>query len=192
MNPNETRPRPGQDDASATADGGPGNIDQIRDIIFGTQMRDYDRRFAQLEERLLRDSTELREELSRRVTALEDYMRREVDTLVQKLAGEGRTRTAQLQELGSGVEQLGQKTERRFGEFGEEVSQAHRDLRGDLARLASSASEELQRRAGELAAQIKREADELHTRKTDRAALGALFAEMAARLAEEFRRPNDA
>ena len=29
-----------------------GNVDKIRDILFGSQMRDYDRRFSTLEERL--------------------------------------------------------------------------------------------------------------------------------------------
>jgi predicted transcriptional regulator len=69
---------------------------------------------------------------------------------------------------------------------------AQRELRGELARQGASLAEELQRRAYELNAAIKREADELHARKADRAALGALFADLAQRLADEFRKPNDA
>jgi hypothetical protein len=34
------------------ADSGAGNIDKIRDILFGSNMRDYEQRFARLEEAL--------------------------------------------------------------------------------------------------------------------------------------------
>ena len=178
----------------AGTDGGSpgGNIDQIRDIIFGTQMRDYDRRFAQLEERLLKDSADLREELGRRYSALEDYIRREIDAVGERLLAEQRTRTAALQELGGGLEQLNRTADRRLSELGEEVARGQRELRADLSRQATSLTEDLQRRSTELSGSLKRESDELHTRKVDRAALGALFAEVAARLADELRRPNEA
>ncbi len=168
-----------------------GNIDQIRDIIFGAQMRDYDRRFAQLEERLLKDSADLREELRNRLNSLEEFMRRELDSLSERITGEQRNRNSQVQELGGSLEQLGRTTERRFSDTGEELARSQRDLRGELARHATGFSEELQRRTGELGAALKREADELHARKADRAALGALFADLAQRLAEEFRQPDD-
>ncbi len=38
-----------------------GKVDRIRDILFGSQMRDYDGRFQKLEERLTREADELRE-----------------------------------------------------------------------------------------------------------------------------------
>ncbi len=162
-----------------------GNIDQIRDIIFGAQMRDYDRRFAQLEERLLKDSSDLREELRQRHASLEEYIRREMDSLSERITGEQRGRTTQLQEVGSALENVNRTMERRFQEGGEEVARAQRDLRGELARHAANFAEELNRRSAELSGALKREADELHTRKADRAALGGLFADLAARLADD-------
>jgi gas vesicle protein len=168
-------------------DTAPGNIDQIRDIIFGAQMRDYDRRFAQLEERLLKDSADLRDEMRNRYTSLEEFIRREIESLSERIAGEQRNRTGQVQELGGALEQLSRTADRRFTETGEELTRGQRDLRGELARHASGFSEELQRRVNELNSALKRETDELHTRKADRAALGALFADLAQRLADEFR-----
>lgn len=174
----------------AGANGGaPGsNIDQIRDIIFGTQMKDYDRRFAQLEERLLKDSADLREELSRRYTTLEEFIRREIDALSDRLVAEQRSRTASLQELGGALEQANRNAERRMAELGEESARGQRELRADLSRQTVSLTEDIQRRSTELSGSLKRESDELHTRKVDRAALGAMFADVAARLAEEFRK----
>lgn len=178
-----TRPENG------TNGGAPGsNIDQIRDIIFGTQMKDYDRRFTQLEERLLKDSADLREELSRRYAALEDYIKREIDALGDRLVAEQRSRTTSLQELGGALEQLNRSSDRRMNEMSEETARTNRELRADLSRQASSLTEDIQRRSTELSGSLKRESDELHTRKVDRAALGAMFAEVAARLADEFRK----
>ena len=179
----------GQDPADTN--GGPGNIDQIRDIIFGAQMRDYDRRFLQLEERLLKDSADLREELGRRHTALEAYIRREIEALSERLVAEQRSRAGQIEAVTGNLDQLGRHVDGRFGEAGEETNRAHRELRGELVRQATEFDTQLQRRSSEFGAALKREADELHTRKADRAMLGALFADLAARLAEELKRPND-
>ena len=41
---------------------GAGNLDKVRDLIFGGQMRDYDRKFARLEERLAKETADLRDE----------------------------------------------------------------------------------------------------------------------------------
>src|SRR5262245_36278718 len=38
---------------------GGASLDKVRDILFGVQMRDYERRFARLEERLLKDTSDL-------------------------------------------------------------------------------------------------------------------------------------
>ncbi len=170
----------------------PGDITQIRDIIFGAQMRDYDRRFQQLEERLLKDSADLKEELSRRYASLEGYIKREIEALGERISAEQRSRGAALMELGGTVEQLGRTTDRRFTETAEEALKGQRELRGELTRQSVEFGEELSRRTGELGAALKRETDELHTRKVDRATLGALFADLAGRLAEEFNRPHGA
>ena len=45
-----------------TLDSEAGNVDKIREILFGGQMRAYDRRFTRLEERLAKESADLREE----------------------------------------------------------------------------------------------------------------------------------
>src|ERR1700749_3579611 len=46
--------------------GGAGNVDKIRDILFGSQMRDYESRFARLEEALVKETAEIRETSRRR------------------------------------------------------------------------------------------------------------------------------
>jgi hypothetical protein len=55
--------------------GGAGNVDKIRDILFGSQMRDYESRFARLEETLIKETLEIRETSRRRFDQLEEGIR---------------------------------------------------------------------------------------------------------------------
>ena len=41
------------------------NVDKIRDILFGSNMREYEKRFARLEERLTKSSDALRDDLKK-------------------------------------------------------------------------------------------------------------------------------
>src|SRR5438105_13983391 len=61
--------------------GGAGNVDKIRDILFGTQMRDYESRFARLEETLIKETLEIRETNRRKFEQLETFIRKEFDAV---------------------------------------------------------------------------------------------------------------
>ena len=61
--------------------GGGGNVDKIRDILFGSQMRDYESRFARLEETLVKENAEIRETNRRRFEQLEAFVRKEFDSI---------------------------------------------------------------------------------------------------------------
>jgi len=52
------------------------NVDKIRDILFGSQMRDYDKRFGRLEDRLIKDAESLREEMKKRFETLEAFVQK--------------------------------------------------------------------------------------------------------------------
>ena len=65
-----------------------GNLDKVRDLLFGGQMRDYDRKFARLEERLVKETADLREEVKRRLSALETYMKAELESQSDRIRAE--------------------------------------------------------------------------------------------------------
>src|SRR5438094_3400039 len=54
------------------------NLDKVRDILFGAQLRDSDRRFSRLEETLAKQVTELREESRKRLDSLEAFLKKEL------------------------------------------------------------------------------------------------------------------
>ena len=59
------------------------SIRKIRDILFGAQARDYERKFATLEEQLLKESADLRNDLKRRFDSLELYIKKEVEAITE-------------------------------------------------------------------------------------------------------------
>jgi len=75
------------------------NVDKIRDILFGSNMREYEKRFARLEERLNKSSEALREDLKKRFDSLESYVREELESLGQRLKAEKSERADSLKEL---------------------------------------------------------------------------------------------
>src|SRR5579862_2994368 len=68
--------------------GGAGNVDKIRDILFGSQMRDYEARFVRLEEALVKETMEIRETNRRRFDQIEAYMRKEFEAVQARFKSE--------------------------------------------------------------------------------------------------------
>lgn len=62
-----------------------GNIDQIRDIIFGAQTRDYDNRFYKIESDLAMLQQETRDRLDQFKVAMAADLRAAVEVLDKKL-----------------------------------------------------------------------------------------------------------
>lgn len=168
-----------------------GNVDKIRDLLFGAQMRDYDKRFARLEERLLKESGELREETRQRFDALESFLKNELAALSDRIKSEARQRDERDDELSRQLQDTAKNIERKFGQFDDQTAQAQRELRQQLLEQSKALSEEIRRKHDELAAKLAREADELRNEKTDRAALADLFTELALRLNNQFRLPGE-
>jgi hypothetical protein len=80
--PSQPSPSSGQDSAS------PDSLEKVRDILFGAQMRDNERRFAHLEEGLLKESADLREETGSRFDTLENFIKQEIAALSDRVKAE--------------------------------------------------------------------------------------------------------
>ncbi|MEO7965246.1 MAG: hypothetical protein ABIT38_15170 [Gemmatimonadaceae bacterium] len=171
--------------SSAARDSEGGNVDKIRDILFGAQMRDYDRRFSSLEDRLLQEAATLRDEVARRLSAADQFVRNELDDLSSRLTTEQRERTQALREAMDALTTVNRELSERIAALAEQSAQQHRELRQALAEQHRTLDDEGGRRHQELATAIRRESADLRNAKTDRTALAAMFAEFAHRLSIE-------
>lgn len=174
-----------------TADlSGGGNIDKIRDILFGVQMRDYEKRFARLEERLIKEAADLRDETRKRFDALELYIKQEFEALTERVTVEQNTRGEAVETLSLGITDTARAFEKRTAQMDEQSSKSQRELRQQILDQSKSLNDEIRQKYEELTAALQREAAELRTDKTDRSALAALFTEVAMRLNNDFKIPG--
>jgi hypothetical protein len=168
-----------------------GNVDKIREILFGGQMRDYDKRFSRLEERLIRESTELREENRKAVEALETFVKKELEALIGRLQNEQQSREGSIQSVTRELHDTARTLETRLAQFDNQTTSAHRDLREQILNQSKALNEEMRRRYEDVSSLIEREVSGLNNQKTDRAALSSLFTELAMRLNQDFNLPEN-
>ncbi|MDR2945473.1 MAG: hypothetical protein LBV79_01825 [Candidatus Adiutrix sp.] len=69
-------------------------MDQVREILFGAQLKDMEVRFKRQEERFLREIHEVKDSLKTRLDSLENFMKSEVASLLERLKSEQEEREA--------------------------------------------------------------------------------------------------
>ena len=169
---------------------GVGSLDKIRDILFGAQARDFDKRFARLEERLTKESSDLRESVKRHFDSLENYIKQEFESLTQRLKTEQNERAEAVQGISQDMKNSAIALEKRIGQLDDDLARGQRELRQQILDQSKSLSEDIRHKHEEVSAALERDSRELREDKAGRAALAALFTEMAMRLNNEFRIPE--
>jgi exonuclease VII large subunit len=167
-----------------------GNIDKIREILFGVQMRDNEKRFSRIEERLLKESADLREDTKKRFEALESFVRSEFEALANRLKSEQQTRDESVQGLARSLQETGKALEKKLAQFDEQTTHSQRELRQQILDQSKQLNDEIRQKHNELQSLLEREVAELGHAKTDRASLAALFTEVSLRLNNEFKIPG--
>jgi hypothetical protein len=186
-------------DESQTGPGGE-NLDKVRDILFGAQLRDSDRRFVRMEETFTRQVTELREENRKRLDQLEGFVKKELQSLVDRLKAEQGQRGEALKAIGQDIK--GEQSARNEALKGiaqelrdttksiteqlraaeERASESQRELRQEILDLSKGLRDEVQQASTTAVTTAQRATEQLRDEKADRAALADLFTEMAMRL----------
>jgi hypothetical protein len=161
------------------------NVDQIREILFGAQMREYDQRFAQLEERLARETSELKADVRRRLDSFEAYTRQEVESLSDRQNTERSERRESLDRISRGLTEATHGLEKRVVQTEEQMSKGLRELRQSMMDHHRNLADELMQCVGKAEALQNRRLEELRAGAMDRLALASLLAEVASRIRGE-------
>ena len=95
---------------TTAADGSPGkssaeSIDQVRDLLFGAQMRAFDSQMNSMSERFAKENAEMRSEFDRRVAELQQKL--------EKTAAELESKKLDAAFLSSGLSELAKKVGER-------------------------------------------------------------------------------
>ena len=162
-----------------------GSLDKVRDILFGAQVRDADRRFARLEERIAKESADLKEDLKKRLSVLEQFVKHEVESLAERLKAESEARTDTAKDLSSELRNAAKASEKKFSQIDDQIARVQRELRQQLLDTHQKISDEVQRQGQDLVSRLARESADLRNEKLDRAALAAMLTEVAMRLTDD-------
>lgn len=178
--------------------------ERLRDILFGTKMEEYERRFTDLRreiDRVLNDlrqardaMEEFREAQRERIDAVERELRQSHEDLtreVERVRGQGPIlqqlipQTRQLQLLVNGINQ-------EVGDLRGSLVRENQDLRAlrstieqyrdQYERSLDTLKREKRQAEDELKEELRRVADRLDDQKTDRKVLAAILIELATRL----------
>jgi hypothetical protein len=161
------------------------SVDKIRDILFGHQMRDYDKRFTRLEDRLLSEIKELREATSKQLESVEAFIKKEIELLNQQLAAEQEQNAKAAKALSKDLESNIRTISRRIEKMVEKQRKDSQDLRQQLLEQTKNLSEQIRNKHRESSQALQNNVADLRAEKMDRSALSQMFVEMAVRMSDE-------
>ena len=147
-----------------------GNVDQIREILFGAHIRDYEQRFSDLEKRLNQNFERLSNDFEKRLERVNAYAKREIDRLTEQFKSERKDRIAENRQGLKELEELTNQVETWFAEVEEQFDVESRELRATLLEQND-----------ELALMIQETRDSADGKLTSEE-LAQLFSDIAARL----------
>lgn len=162
-------------DQSGAPDELEGNVDQIRQILFGGQMRDYEKRFAEMESRLTKTIKQLSNGLEKRIERLDTFAKRELEKITEQVKSERKTRADDDKQTVKQVDNLGKQVEGWFAEVEEQMEAEARELRSSFEQMSSS---------------VLGEAKDLANAKLDREDLADVLSEVALRLKKDLKLPK--
>jgi hypothetical protein len=155
------------------------SVDKLRDLLVGNQMHDYDRRFANLEERFLERFREIESETARNLNAFESNAKKQVDSLAAQMRDEKDQRAEGDKENERALRDQNQVLEKRIRLLSDQLSQLDRDISDRLTHEAQSLREEIKQKTADIRQTIERMFAELSNVKTDRTLLASVFVEVA-------------
>ena len=167
-----------------------GNVDQIREILFGGQMRDFDQRFLDLEKQLVNQITRMSRDIEKRIERLDTYTRREVDKLTEQIKTEKKDRIADTKQGAADLKGLTQQVETWFAEVEEQFETDSRELRDALHQQGEDLATQIREARDELTESLTSETRSLSDSKLAREDLAGLLSEVSLRLTKDFKLPK--
>lgn len=142
-------------------------MEQVRDLLFGTEMRALDRRVQRIEERMSREITALRSDLKQRLDSIQRELSSEVERLAQGLSDLKSDRSQSAEAAMARVQESAEAVETRLEDLRIEASAAHEELRltaledgRDIRAEVAAARTEDQKRLARVFAHLARFMDE--------------------------------
>ena len=176
------------------------SMNQVRDLLFGTQLRDIETRFQRQEARFQREVNDAKEALKARLDSLENFMRSETASLVHRINTETAERDAALKtEQKDRIEALNtlagniiaaEKTfERRVAALSGTLDNAEQEIRKLMQAETNNLNNKIDEKYAAALNVISETASHIRQDMVYRSTFSNMFTEMAVKLGNQW--PGD-
>lgn len=159
-----------------------GSVDKIRDILFGNQMRDFQRRFSQMEDHFAKATQDLRDETYKRLETLEKFFQKEQDTLKDRIKSEANQRENDDKKLQDDLKNTASSLKKDLSSAEEKFLELTSELRQQLLDQSKTLSKDIQHKHEQTSKMVHSTANGLDDAKLDRSTLSEYLIEMAMRI----------
>ncbi len=166
----------------APAGPAPESIEQVRDLLFGGQMRMVDARIQSLDERLAHETSALRADFDRQIGDLDGSIKKELARVSERLVAERTKRVEDLKALNAELRESLKMLEKRHQSLEEAAGLADAELRDHLVKQAATFSNDLARTSDRISGELDRITTALQNEKLDSAAIVAGLTDLAGKL----------
>lgn len=171
-----------QNQSEMSPDNAAGNVDKIREILFGGQMRDYEQRFAELEKRLTKKIETITGNFEKRLERLQTQTKREVGKLSEQVKDERKARREEGSQQARDMKGLAEQVETWAVELEEQIESETELMRGLMKEQVEELNALIDQAHGELSKSFSAEARELADSRVARDDLATILTDVAARL----------
>lgn len=168
-----------------------GNVTKIREILFGSQMREYEKHILSLEQRLNRETQRLHDDIMKRIDALETFCKEELAAQQQRSKAEKGERTEAVKEISLELRDLGKAVAMRLDQMDEDSSKNQSEFRSRILEQSKKLSSEIDSTRRDITVVMDQALLALSEEKTDRVQLGDLLTELGMRLRGDFELPEE-
>lgn len=166
------------------------NIDKIRDILFGSQSRQLEKKLLAVEDKLEKEVASLRSETKTTLDTLEQFIRKEFQAQSDQLSNEKTDRTESAESLTEKVDNTKKAFEKKLSLLNDKMIKDQRETQEQILQQAKNLMEEIRQKGDALQKRLDQSIDALTHEKTDRLVLADLMMEAAMRLKDEFQLPE--
>jgi hypothetical protein len=166
------------------------NIDKIRDILFGSQSRQIEKKLMAMDDRLDKEIAALRSETKTTLDTLEQFVRKELQSLADQLSTEKSERTESAENLSEKIDDAKKNLEKKLSLQGDKMIKDQRDIQDQILQQSKNIMDEIHQKNDALQLSLDRAVESLSSDKADRLALANLMMEAAMRLKDEFQLPE--
>ena len=172
-------------------------MNQVRDLLFGTQLKDIETRFQRQEARFQREVNDAKEALKTRLDSLENFMRSETASLVHRINTEAAERDAVLKAeqkerieafntLSSNIAASEKALERRLAALSSTLDNTEQEIRKLMQAETNSLNNKIDEKYEAALNVISETASQIRHDMVYRSTLSNMFTETAVKLSNQW------